>query len=94
MTTLHIFNPEHDIALDLNQQRFMAPHAGRQLRANLGYIPAFWANDADLVLVDEVEGSLEAVRHLKRYAHDVAFVSKADLAHMDVRIYSLPALPS
>lgn len=86
MTTLHIFNPEHDIALALNQQRFMAPHAGRQLRANLGYIPAFWANDADMVLVDEVEGALEAVRHLKRYAHDVAFVSKADLAHMDVRM--------
>lgn len=86
MTTLHIFNPEHDMALASGQPRFIAPHAGRQLRADLGYVPAFWANDNDLVLVDEVEGALEAVRHLKRYAHDVAFVNKADLARMDVRM--------
>lgn len=32
MAKLHIFNPEHDIALASNLSNFTAPHAGRQLR--------------------------------------------------------------
>ena len=32
---IHVFNPEHDIALAANQKRFTAPHAGRQMRADL-----------------------------------------------------------
>ena len=79
---LHIFNPEHDIALAANQPRFTAPHAGRQLRAGLGFLPALWADDGDMVLVDDVEAALEWVRHVKRYAHDVAFVTPADLKHI------------
>ena len=51
---LHIFNPEHDIALASNLANFTAPHAGRQLRANLGFLPALWAADGDAVLVDDV----------------------------------------
>ena len=34
--TLHVFNPEHDIALASNLSNFTAPHAGRQLRAPCG----------------------------------------------------------
>ena len=80
---LHIFNPEHDIALAADLERFTAPHAGRQMRASLGFIPAFWAEDGDMVLVDEVEAALEAVRHMKVYAHDVMFVTKDMLGTMD-----------
>lgn len=76
---LHIFNPEHDIALAANQARFTAPHAGRQMRADLGFIPALWADDGDLVLVDDVEAAMEAVRHVQKYAHDVVFITLADL---------------
>ena len=36
---LHIFNPEHDIALAADMERFTAPHAGRQMRASLGFLP-------------------------------------------------------
>lgn len=79
---LHIFNPEHDIALAANQPRFTAPHAGRQLRADLSFLPALWADDGDMVLVDDVEAALEWVRHVKRYAHDVAFVTLGDLKHI------------
>ena len=46
---LHIFNPEHDIALAADMERFTAPHAGRQMRASLGFLPAFWAEHGDLV---------------------------------------------
>ena len=52
---LHIFNPEHDIALAADLERFTAPHAGRQMRASLGFIPAFWAEDGDMVLVEKFE---------------------------------------
>lgn len=83
---LHIFNPEHDIALAANQKKFTAPHAGRQMRADLGFLPALWAEDGDMVLVDDVEAALEALRHLRRYAADVVFVTLSDLRNI---IYSL-----
>ncbi len=53
--TLHIFNPEHDIALASGLENFTAPHAGRQLRHDLGFLPALWATDGDCVLVDDAE---------------------------------------
>ena len=77
--TLHIFNPEHDIALATNVTRFTAPHAGRQLRADLGFLPALWAADGDFVLVDDVEAALEAVRHFRRLAAEVLFVTVQDM---------------
>ncbi|MBQ8989369.1 MAG: hypothetical protein IJ067_06740 [Prevotella sp.] len=55
MVKLHVFNPEHDLALAADLSNFTAPHAGRQLRADLGYILALWAGDDDLVLVENVE---------------------------------------
>lgn len=50
---LHLFNPEHDIALSHNTARFTAPRAGRVLRANLDFLPLLWADDDDVVLVAE-----------------------------------------
>ena len=76
---LHIFNPEHDIALAINKYRFTPPHAGRQLRADLGFIPALWADNGDWVLVDDKEAAEEAARHLVKYAGDVRFVETDDL---------------
>lgn len=55
MSKLYIFNPEHDIALSSNLSNFTAPHAGRQLRADLGFLPAIWAGEDDAVMVDNVE---------------------------------------
>ena len=46
--TLHIFNPEHDIALASGLANFTAPHAGRQLRHDLGFLPAIWAQEGDV----------------------------------------------
>ena len=64
MATLHIFNPEHDIALAANLSNFTAPHAGRQLRHDLGYLPAIWAAPGDYVLVADVEGAQMAFSRL------------------------------
>lgn len=61
---IFIFNPEHDIALASNLEHFTAPHAGRELRHDLGFLPALWADAGDYVLVDDVEAAREAMRKL------------------------------
>ncbi len=57
---LHIFNPEHDIALASGLANFTAPHAGRQLRHDLGFLPALWAREGDCVMVDDTEQAQKA----------------------------------
>ena len=64
--TVHIFNPEHDIALASGLSNFTAPHAGRQLRHDLGFLPAIWAGEGDVILVDDAE---QAARLWHKTAH-------------------------
>lgn len=79
--TLHIFNPEHDIALANGQRRITPPHAARQLHADLGFIPAFWADQGDTVLVDDCQHATRAYAKVRMMAkrlfgletHDVTF---------------------
>ena len=66
--TLHIFNPEHDIALAANLSNFTAPHAGRQLRHDLGFLPALWAKEEDAVLVDDVELATASLKRILQSA--------------------------
>ena len=61
---IHIFNPEHDIALGAHVEQFTAPHAARQLRHDLGFLPMIWAEEGDKVIVEDVEAAKEAFRHL------------------------------
>ncbi len=71
---LHIFNPEHDIALASNHEGFTAPHAARQLRGDLGFIPALWADDGDFVLVDDIDQAEEKLRLMGKYRKSLATV--------------------
>lgn len=81
--TLHIFNPEHDIALASGLANFTAPHAGRQLRHDLGWLPALWAaGDEDAVLVDDVEKSARAAR--RRKVAQPHFVTRRQLASLAI----------
>ena len=73
--TVHIFNPEHDIALASNLANFTAPHAGRQLRHDLGFLPALWAAAGDVVLVDDVELA-------KRAFEKVTYAMKQQIGHL------------
>lgn len=50
---IHIFNPEHDLALASNLDNFTAPHAGRDLRHDLGFLPALWAEEGEGVLIED-----------------------------------------
>ena len=76
---LHVFNPEHDLALAFGSKYFTSPHAGRQLRSDLGFLPALWAEDGDVVLVDDVPNALAQVRHLKAKTADVLYMTQDDL---------------
>ena len=63
--TLYIFNPEHDIALASGLSNFTAPHAARQLRHDLGFLPALWADDDGVVLVDDEERARRSWQKLR-----------------------------
>ena len=86
MAILHIFNPEHDIALASNLANFTAPHAGRQLRADLGFLPVLWAQEGDVVLVDNVEHAQKASRRLRRCA-GVQFASVPPLEIDGIQVW-------
>lgn len=80
---LHIFNPEHDLALAANLKQFTAPHAGRQLRSDLTFIPALWAEEGDLVLVDDIDFAKNRVRHFGAELNSkVEFITKPQLKHL------------
>ena len=80
---LHIFNPEHDLALAAHLRQFTAPHAGRQLRSDLAFIPALWADQGDLVLVDDIDNARDKVRHLGEHlVEKVEFITKLQLEHL------------
>jgi len=76
---LHVFNPEHDIALAYNRDRLTMPHAAQELRMNMGWLPALWANDGDVVLVDDVEYAVKAARNSRVKTADVLFLSREDV---------------
>ena len=75
MMKLHVFNPEHDLALAANLSNFTAPHAGRQLRADLGFLPALWAGDDDVVLVGNTEDAERCYRRFMRRPFNRSMVS-------------------
>ena len=81
--TLHVFNPEHDMALAANLANFTAPHAGRQLRCDLGFLPVLWAREGDLVLVDDV---VQAERGLKRLVPLLSKMPTSRLPWADVSL--------
>lgn len=81
--TLHIFNPEHDLALAANKKGFTAPHAARELRSDLAFIPALWAKEGDLVLVDDIDLAIQRVKRLG-YSIVVEFLTIDQLSeHFD-----------
>lgn len=76
---LHIFNPEHDIALAFNRRHQTMPHAAQELRVNLGWIPALWADDGDVVLVDDVPYAVKSAKRSGLKTADVLFLGKGEI---------------
>ena len=86
MATLYIFNPEHDIALASNLSNFTAPHAGRKLRADLGFLPALWADEDDYILVENVDQAVKAWGRLRARTGSGPrhFIDKNQLTHINI----------
>ena len=84
--TLYVFNPEHDLALASGLSNFTAPHAGRRLRADLGYLPALWAGEDDCVLVEHVEQARRAYGRLRARVGGAPchFVDKSQLSSLPI----------
>lgn len=83
--TLHIFNPEHDIALAFGAENFTAPHAGRQLRSDLCWIPGIWAEEGDAVLVaDDDKDLYERLLHrlIRPRRKNIRWVTEHELASL------------
>lgn len=91
---LHIFNPEHDIALATNVKRFTAPHAARQLRSEMGFLPALWASDGDMVMVDDIKAAEHRLNRLKRYAANVSLVSMNNASSLQLLQHHLDEIES
>ena len=70
-----IFNPEHDMALAAGTKGFTPPAAGRDMRYWLGFLPAFWANDGDMVIVDDVEVARNSAVRFRQWLPDVTYVT-------------------
>ena len=68
---LHVFNPEHDIALASGLTNFTAPHAGRSLRHDLGFLPALWAASDDVVWTDDIGFAQRAYRRVVAQIHNL-----------------------
>lgn len=79
---LHIFNPEHDTALAADKMPFTAPHAARQLRHDLGYIAAVWAENGDFVLVDDADSAKEALKRIGLDSLDCVLLDTCQLAKL------------
>lgn len=77
--TLHVFNPEHDLALANVTGEFTAPNNVRCLRAELGFLPALWAKSGDWILVNDVEFAKERLRHFKKQFPNYQFVDEKKL---------------
>ncbi len=81
---LHIFNPGHDIALAFNRAHLTMPHAAQELRMNLGWLPALWAEDGDFVYVDDLAYAQKASSHFKNRIAQVRFVESEALSRLFV----------
>lgn len=61
---LYVFNPEHDIALARNAERFTPPLVAQQLRRSLDFLPLLMADKGDLVLCEDSALAEERLRDL------------------------------
>jgi len=64
---LHIFNPEHEIALAMNKARFTPSHNVTKMRREMAFLPLLWAEPGDIVLVDDTEYAYKIADRLKPY---------------------------
>lgn len=82
--TLHIFNPENDLALACFEPHFIPPRSARVMADDLSVLPAWWAKEGDAVCVASV-GEAARIIGLPEGAlcPRVRWVSREDCAGYD-----------
>ena len=76
---LHIFNPEHETVMAYGCRHVTVPHAVQELRMSLGWLPALWARDGDMVLVDDAPFAVKAASKARVPKADVLYMEKGGL---------------
>lgn len=79
MRRIHVFNPDHDLALAFGAERFTSPAAGRLLRHDLAFLPAFWSGKDDVVAVDDMDVARKAVETWGEWFEGVTFLPLREL---------------
>lgn len=93
--TLHIFNPEHDLALACDMENFTPPAAACKLYSDLAFMPALWSDDGDAVVVEDRMQALDAWRNLQSLiakkagcesviGKNIEFVTLADISSLSI----------
>ena len=80
--TLHVFNPEHDIALAYDNKYFTAPHAGRQLRNDLDYLPVLWAAEGERHAAEQNSRFPQVHSHLPLPTEQVGNLNHCEAAYL------------
>lgn len=88
---IHIFNPEHDMAMAAGTACFTAPHAVRQLRYDLGFLPALWCENGDAVLVSDKQQASRSIGRIRSAlrkigvepAKDINYIEESELKEYD-----------
>lgn len=63
MPTLHLFNPENDLALAADEPNYTPPARALQLARAGALLPAWWAGEGDLIMApDELNDTLAALK--------------------------------
>lgn len=79
---VHIFNPEHDDVLAYNNVIPTPSHRVRMLRMNMAFLPSLWADEGDVVLVDDVDYAIKAYTRCALPLPGVLFLSHDELKTM------------
>lgn len=82
---LHIFNPEHEMALAADCAKITLPHNIQEFRMNMGFLPALWAEDGDCVLVDDVPYAIKALTLTGLPHKDVLFLTDSEVGSLAFR---------
>ena len=92
--TLHVFNPEHDLALASGLANFTSPKAGRELRHDLERLPEWWAEEGDIIYEsgkcrkENGKSWLMQIDHVEPWGWDAAI--RAELLRAGVRPEVMP----
>lgn len=88
--TLHIFNPENDMALADGGSGYTAPATIRQMRDELHWLPLWWAKDDDLVWNGEDRITLSEGDEIRPWGWSAALVHQLKQAGVDEKYLPSP----